>query len=139
MSKVVLSNGYEFELANNTYSAESSTLSFTFISDGYTLEEIENIFTGVNSFKVVDGEDSIANYYGYPRVDVLSRYPEFYLGVNPETGDAIYKAVTTITLSKPDIDARVSDIEDSIYDIIDTILGGGDELAGLEETPADGE
>lgn len=139
MSKVVLSNGHEFELANDIYNVDNGSCSFTFISDGYTLEEIETIFTGVELFKVVSGDTNVSNLYGYTRVDVLSKFPDYYLGVDSD-GTAMYRPVTSVTCSKASVDTRISDIEESIYDIIESILGGDDLLAGLEEeAPADGE
>ena len=136
MSKVVLSNGYEFELIADGYSADAEGVHFSIQSGDKTLEEIEQIFSGIDTFKVIAGEDMsdpaiVANYYGYTRVQNLSKIPEYYIGVDQETGDAIYVAVTTVSCIKRAIEDRISDVEDSIDDIVMTILGGDDLLADL--------
>ncbi len=147
MSKVVLSNGYEFELAANGYGSIGDSVHFTIISGEKTLEELEQIFNGVEEFKVIIGTNMddptlITNYVGYTRVQTLTKTPEYYNGVNPETGEPIYTAAATITCLKKAIEDRMTDVEDSIDDIVMTILGGDEVLADLgteeESAPVEG-
>ena len=145
MSKVVLSTGYEFELASNGYGSTGDTVYFTIISKDRTLEELEQIFSNVEQFKVVAGEDMedpalIANYYGYTKVQTLTKIPEYYDSVDQETGEVIYEAVSTITCFKRAIEDRMSDVEESIDDLVMSILGGDDllaDLGGEEDAPVE--
>lgn len=146
MSKVVLPSGYEFELAADGYGSGGDSVFFTILSGDTTLENLEAIFTGVDHFKVVVGDDDnpsiIENYYGFTRVQSLTKIPEYYIGATDEHGEAIYTSATTITCIKRAIEDRMTDVEDSIDDIVMTILGGDELLAGLdaaeENTPVEG-
>ena len=146
MSKVVLPSGYEFELAADGYGSGGDSVFFTILSGDTTLENLEAIFTGVDHFKVVVGDDDnpsiIENYYGFTRVQSLTKIPEYYIGATDEHGEAIYTSATTITCIKRAIEDRMTDVEDSIDDIVMTILGGDERLAGLdaaeENTPVEG-
>ena len=146
MSKVVLPSGYEFELTADGYGGGLDNVFFTILSGDTTLENLEAIFTGVDHFKVVVGDDDnpsiIENYYGFTRVQSLTKIPEYYTGATDEHGDAIYTSATTITCIKRAIEERMTDVEDSIDDIVMTILGGDELLAGLnaaeENTPVEG-
>ena len=147
MSKVVLPSGYEFELAADGYGGGSDNVFFTILSGDTSLENLEAIFTGVDHFKVVGGDDMdnpsiVANYYGYTRVQTLTKIPEYYIGASDEDGNPIYVSVSTITCIKRAIEDRMTDVEDSIDDIVMTILGGDELLAGLnaaeENAPVEG-
>ena len=142
MSKVVLPSGYEFELAADGYSAMGdNTVSFSILSGESTLEELETLFSGVDHFKVIAGEDMsdpaiVVNYYGYTRVQTLTKIPEYYIGASDEDGNPIYVSVSTITCIKRAIEDRMKDVEESIDDIVMSIIGGDDLLDELD-APAD--
>ena len=138
MSKVVLPSGYEFELAADGYGGGSDNVFFTILSGDTSLENLEAIFTGVDHFN----PSIIENYYGFTRVQSLTKIPEYYIGATDEHGEAIYTSATTITCIKRAIEDRMTDVEDSIDDIVMTILGGDELLAGLnaaeENAPVEG-
>ena len=145
MSKVVLSTGYEFELTVDGYGATGDTVYFNVISKDKSLEEMEQIFSNVEQFKVISGDSEdptlIANYYGYTKVQTLTKIPEYYNGVDQETGEIIYEAVSTITCIKRAIEDRMNDVEESIDDLVMSILGGDELLADLgseEDAPVEG-
>ena len=127
MSKVILSTGYEFTLADNGFSASDNKVGFTIICNDKTLEEIETIFTGVEEFKVSVGEDEdpdyIAKYYGYTSIEELSKYPRYSNGIDQQTGEEIFNTAIMITCIKKSVEDRLNDIEESVDDIISTILG----------------
>ena len=138
MSKVILSTGYEFTLADNGYGASDNSVNFTIICNDKTLEEIETAFTGVEEFKVAlgnDGEDPnfIAKYYGFTAISEIAKYPRFSNGIDPETVEEIFNTAVTVVCIKKAVEDRLNDIEESVDDIVSAILGGDDLFPADEE------
>lgn len=132
MSKVVLSNGYEFALVANGTNVGTNNVSVTFIPGEYTLEQLETMWTGNANIKVILDEGSqagetIANYAGYEIVTSISKnnqYPaETEALTDDETTEEKYQTVVTVVCSKGDIEARVSDLETSVDDLVNAIIG----------------
>lgn len=132
MSKVVLSNGYEFALVANGTNVGTNNVSVTFIPGEYTLEQLETMWTGNANIKVILDEGSqagetIANYAGYEIVTSISKnnqYPaEVEALTDDETTEEKYQTVVTVVCSKGDIEARVSDLETSVDDLVNAIIG----------------
>ena len=119
MSKVILSTGYEFTLADNGYGASDNSINFTIICNDKTLEEIETAF--------------IAKYYGFTAISEIAKYPRFSNGIDPETGEEIFNTAVTVVCIKKAVEDRLNDIEESVDDIVSAILGGDDLFPADEE------
>lgn len=143
MSKVVLSNGYEFELYPNGVSTSGDTVSFTFVPDESTLEQLEEQWTGNTKVQVMiqnsEIEESIGNYHGYTLVDKITKYNRYSSEVvTTETGEMetdeegnqtpittseiVYKVGIIVTISKPSLETRLSAVEDSMGDVVNQLL-----------------
>ena len=138
MSKVILSNGYEFTLADNGYTGDDASVSLTIICNDKTLEEIETIFTDVDEFDVVLGEGEevsyLAKYYGYTTIKELAKLPQYSNGVDPETGKEFINTAYMIICIKKSVEERLSDIEEAIDDLI-AIIFEEDDLFPDDEDP----
>lgn len=137
MSKVVLSNGYEFTLADNGYTGDESSISFTIICNNKTLEEIESAFSGVDEFDIVlgEGDDTsyIAKYYGYTAIKEVAKLPQYSNGIDPETGEEIINTAFMIVCIKKSVDERLADLEEVVDNIL-AIIFGDEELFPEDES-----
>jgi hypothetical protein len=145
MSKVVLSNGYEFELYPNGVSTSGDTISFTFVPDESTLEQLEEQWTGNTKIQVMiqnsDIEESIGNYHNYTLVDKITKYNRYSSEVvTTETGEVetdedgnqtpittseiVYKVGIIVTVSKPSLESRLEAVEQSMGDVVSGLLLG---------------
>lgn len=132
MSKVVLSNGYEFSLVANGTNVGNNNVSITFIPGDYTLEQLETMWTGNSNIKVVLDEGSeagetIANYSGYEIVSSITKnnqYPAETTTVTDDTTtEETYQTVVSVVVSKGDVEARVSNLETTVDDLVNAVIG----------------
>jgi len=122
MAKVVLSNGYEFELVANGISSGADTISATFKPLEYTIAQLEQMWTGNSLIKVVLGEDdTIGNYEGYIKVKTISKINDYEESVDEE-GNPVLITVCNVVCAKADINDRVHNVEEAVEDIINYIL-----------------
>jgi hypothetical protein len=126
MSKVVLSNGYEFSLVANGTSTGTDSVSCTFIPDDYTLEQLETMWTGNETIKVVldegsDAGETIANYTGYVYVKTISKNNQYPKEGSIE-GEEEYISVVSVTCTTADLNQRVTDLESSVDDLVSAII-----------------
>lgn len=133
MSKVVLSNGYEFSLVANGTNVGNNNVSITFIPGDYTLEQLETMWTGNSNIKVVLDEGSlagetIANYAGYETVLSITKnnqYPaETTTVADDTTTGEEYQTVVSVVVSKGDVESRVSNLETTVDDLVNAVIGG---------------
>lgn len=132
MSKVVLSNGYEFSLVANGTNVGNNNVSITFIPGDYTLEQLETMWTGNSNIKVVLDEGSeagetIANYAGYEIVSSITKnnqYPaETTTTTDDTTTEETYQTVVSVVVSKGDVESRVSNLETAVDDLVNAVIG----------------
>lgn len=139
MSKVVLSNGYEFSLVANGTNVGNNNVSITFIPGDYTLEQLETMWTGNANIKVVLDEGSqagetIANYANYVNVSSISKNNQYPKETTTTTTDSTttdstttteeeYQTVVTVVCAKGDLTSRVSNLESSVDDLVNAIIG----------------
>lgn len=148
MEKVVLSNGNEFELVPNATSTSGNILTVTFKPGTKTVEELLSIWEGNDAITVKVDDTSIQVYNNYTRCTAVTAIPDYLISIKhvcPECGvevaadaktcdacNAAFEAPTVteervkvcvVKVSIPDINDRVADVEDSINDIINTVLG----------------
>ncbi len=131
MSKVVLSNGYEFSLVANGTNVGNNNVTITFIPGDYTLEQLETMWTGNANIKVVLDEGSeagqtIANYAGYEIVTTITKNTQYPAEVTTTDEDVTeeYQTVVSVTCSKGDVEARVSNLESTVDDLVTAVIGG---------------
>ena len=150
MEKVVLSKGYEFELIPNAVNVTGDTISITFKPGDKPVDELLNIWTGNDKMSVKIDETDIQVHSGYTVCKAVAVIPNYLIGteytcpkcnadIAPNAtecaacgavfaeGEApvmkeIRANVCTVKCSIPDINARMTDVEDSVADIIGTIL-----------------
>lgn len=148
MEKLVLSNGNQFDIVAGGVSERGDTLSFTFILGDKTAEQILSIFTGANTMTVKNGDTSIKVYSGYTVCKEVTVRPDYYYDteyhcpecdakvafdatVCPEC-QAEFEApksvvltttVCTVLCAVPDINSRMTDVENTVSDVILTMLG----------------
>lgn len=133
MSKVVLSNGYEFSLVANGTNVGNNNVSITFIPGDYTLEQLETMWTGNSNIKVVLDEGSlagetIANYAGYEIVLSITKNNQYPAETTTVTDDTTtgeeYQTVVSVVVSKGDVESRVSNLETTVDDLVNAVIGG---------------
>lgn len=118
LSKVVLSNGNEFDLVANAVTEGANSLSITFLPGEFTVEGLETVWTGNDLIKVMTGDTLIQNFKGFTFVKSIQKN-------NPdpvEEGEEPGEVTCTVTLTSEDLAERVSNVEDAVEDIIATIL-----------------
>ena len=148
MEKVVLSKGYEFELVPNAVNVSGDVISVTFKPGDKTIEELLSIWEGNDTMTVKIDETDIQVHNNFTRCASVTVTPNYLVSteyVCPECGamvepiattcsqcNATFEApkmieiratVCTVKCSIPDINDRMTDVEDSVSDIISTILG----------------
>lgn len=148
MEKVVLSKGYEFELIPNAVSVRGNDISITFKPGDKTIEQLMNIWEGNNTMTVKIDDASVQVHSNYTKFKAITITPNYLISTEytcPECGEKVAPTdttcptcnaafetpnmtevrdtVCTVKCSIPDINDRMSDVEDSISDIISTILG----------------
>lgn len=148
MEKVVLSKGYEFETVTDAIRTGTDYAAFTFIPGEFTMDQLVNIWEGNNQIKFCIDDKEVRVFNNFTRVNqmtLIPRYliktlfkcPECGVEVEPDAvnchacnaaferpeSEAIIGPVYTVKLTLPDINDRMADAEDSIEDIINTILG----------------
>lgn len=148
MEKVVLSKGYEFELIPNAVSTRDNTISITFKPGDKTAEELLAIWEGNDKMSVKIDATDIHVYTNFTRCMGITLTPNYLISteyVCPECGTLVEPSATTcpscnaafespkmteirdtvctVKCTIPDINDRMSDVEESIGDIINTILG----------------
>jgi hypothetical protein len=120
LSKVVLSNGNEFDLVANAVTEGANSLSITFLPGEFTVEGLENVWAGNDLIKVVTGDTLIQNFKGFTYVKSIQKNnPDL---VEKEEGEEPGEVTCTVTLTSEDLAERVSNVEDAVEDIIATIL-----------------
>lgn len=148
MEKVVLSKGYEFELVPNAVNANSNTITITFKPGEYTVEQLLGIWSGNETMTVKIDDTSINVYSNYTKCASVTIVPNYLISteyVCPACGaqladpnattctecDATFDAPTmteiratvcTIKCMVPDINDRMNDVEDSVDDLISSML-----------------
>lgn len=148
MEKVVLSRGYEFELVPNAVSTRNNVIYITFKPGEKTAEELLAIWEGNDTMSVKINDTSIKVYNNFTRCTGVTLIPSYLISneyVCPECGTAVDPTATTcpscnaafeapkmvevrdtvctVKCTIPDINDRMTDVEESIGDIINTILG----------------
>lgn len=148
MEKVVLSKGYEFELVPNAVSVSGEMISITFKPGDKTVEELLAIWEGNDTMTVKIDETSIQVHKNFTRCAAVTVTPNYLISTEyacPECDalvepsattcpecNATFEApemkeiratVCTVKCSIPDINDRMTDVEESVSDIISTILG----------------
>lgn len=148
MEKVVLSNGSEFELVPNATSTSGNVLTVTFKPGEKTVEELLSLWEGNDSISVKVDDTSIQVYSNYTHCAAVTIIPDYLVSTKYECPEcsaevaadattcaacnATFEAPTlveervkvcTVKVSIPDINDRMTDVEDSVNDIINTILG----------------
>lgn len=148
MEKVVLSKGYEFELIPNAVNANNSVITITFKPGDKTVEELLSIWSGNETMTVKIDDTSINVYTNYTKCASVTVTPNYLISteyVCPACGaaledpnattctvcDATFEApamneirgtVCTIKCMVPDINDRMNDVEDSVDDLISSML-----------------
>lgn len=150
MEKVVLSKGYEFELIPNAVSVTGDVITVMFKPGDKTIEELLKIWAGNDTMSVKIDETSIQVHSGYTVCKDITVTPNYLISTEyacPKCGadiapnatectacSAVFAegeapvmkevrgTVCTVKCSIPDINARMTDVEDSVASIIDTIL-----------------
>lgn len=149
MEKVVLSKGYEFELVPNAVSVSGDVISVTLKPGDKTVEQLLAIWEGNDVMTVKIDDTAIQVHNNFTHCIAVTVVPNYLVGteyVCPECGvvlddpmattcpacnaafeapemKEIRAAVCTVKCAIPDINARMSDVEESVSDIINTILG----------------
>ena len=149
MEKVVLSKGYEFELVPNAVSVSGDVISITFKPGDKTVEQLLAIWEGNDVMTVKINETAIQVHNNFTHCTAVTVVPNYLVGteyVCPECGvvlddpmattchtcnatfvapemKEIRATVCTVKCAIPDINARMTDVEESVSDIISTILG----------------
>ena len=120
LSKVVLSNGNEFDLVANAVTEGANRLSITFLPGEFTVEGLETVWTGNDLIKVMTGDTLIQNFKGFTFVKSIQKNnPDL---VEKEEGEGPGEVTCTVTLASEDLAERVSNVEEAVEDIIATIL-----------------
>lgn len=149
MEKVVLSKGYEFELVPNAVSANSNVITITFKKPSdKTIEQLLGIWEGNDTLTVKIDETSINVYTNFTKCTSVTVTPNYLVSTEykcPECGamladpnattctecDATFDAPTmtevrdtvcTVKCMVPDINDRMNDVEDSVDDLIGSML-----------------
>lgn len=147
MEKVVLSKGYEFELVSNGVAGGSDKAEFKFLPGETSLADMIDIWSDNDLITVQNGETSTSFYRNMTvcnSVELINDYWYDTKYVCPECGaevaidattcpecNATFEApeaqelralVCSVKVAVPDINARVSDVEDAVEDIIATII-----------------
>jgi len=148
MEKIVLSKGYEFELVPNGIATSGNDVTVTFLPGDYTVEELMGIWAGNTTMTVKIDDTSIRVLNGYTKCNNMTRItdylicnkyycPQCHAEVEPTatkcaecnaafeapTMEEVRATVCKVICNIPNINDRMSDAEDAIEDIIDTILG----------------
>lgn len=149
MEKIVLSNGNEYELIPNAvHPASTNVLMITFKPGDTTVEEMLAIWSDNDTLTVKVDDTSIQVYTGYTECKSVTLTPNYLIGVKyvcPMCGtevahdattcpscDAAFDAPTmeeiranvcTVKVGIQDTNTRLTNVEDSVDDIIDSILG----------------
>lgn len=150
MEKIVLSTGYEFELIPNAVHETSNgeKLTVTFKPGDKTAEELLKIWSGNDTITAKIDETTIQVHKNFTSCASVSVIPNYLVGtkyVCPECGtevesdattcpncnatfeaptmEEIRETVCTVICVIPDLTDRVTDVESSVDDIINTILG----------------
>lgn len=151
VQKIVLSKGYEFDLVTDGVreTADGNTAIITFVPGEYTVEQLLEIWKGNSTISVKLGDTSIHVINNMTNCSSVSLVPDYLIrtihvcpecGVEVEAtaincyncnaafenGPAIQQIRGTVCVAKiqvPNINDRMNDAEESIEDIINTILG----------------
>ena len=148
MEKVVLSNGAEFELIPNAVSTAGNVLTVLFKPGDKTAEQMISLWENNETITVKVGDADIQRYANYTLFKSVTITPNYLISteyVCPECGAAVDHMATTcpecnaafdapkmvevrdtvctVKVAIPDINDRMNDVEDSIGDIISTLLG----------------
>ena len=148
MEKIVLSKGYEFDLVAGGISEYDNKLEISFKPGKYTVEQLLEMFEGNDIFTVKNGTISIQvfrNYTNCKSINLELNYfidstfvcPECHVPVESDATNCascnatfegpevqeVRGPVAKIVCVVPDINDRMNDAEESIEDLINTILG----------------
>ena len=148
MEKVVLSKGYEFELVPGATSTRDNVIYVTFKPGEKTVEELLSIWEGNDTVSIKIDDTTIQVYKNFTRCTNISIIPNYFICneyVCPECGTVVEPTATTcpscnaafeapnmvevrdtvctVKCTIPNINDRMADVEESIGDIINTILG----------------
>ena len=148
MDKLVLANGNEFDLVVGGVSERSNYMELTFFLGEHTAEEILNIFNGNETMTVKSGDTLIKVYTGYSVCKEVTIKPDYFYDteyhcpecdatvpfdttVCPEcqaefespTPVELRTTACTVKCYVPDINSRVTDVENALDSIIFTMLG----------------
>ena len=147
MEKVVLSKGYEFDLIPNGVIGGAEKAEFRFLPGETSVADMIDAWTDNDEIVVQNGETSVSFYRNMTicnSVELLNDYWYDTKYVCPECGAEVAIDATTCPecnaafdapnaeelrglvchtkVATPDINARMSDAEDAIEDIIATII-----------------
>ena len=120
MSKVVLSNGTEFELVANAVAESTNSVGITFKPGDYTVEGLETVWVNNEVIQITD-DNMLRTFEGYTKVKSVLIDHEYIDHVDDE-GKDVTITVATVTVSKPYLENRVSDLESSVDDLVNAIL-----------------
>lgn len=148
MEKVVLSKGYEFELVTDGIVARDNYITVKFVPGEYTVEQLLAMWKGNSTIQVKLDETAVREFKGFMTCSEVTLTPDYLIStkfvcpecetevgphfVNCPNCNASFEhpkmierrgTVCTVKCSIPDINARMSDAEESIEDIINEILG----------------
>lgn len=148
MEKIILSKGYEFDLVAGGISEYDNKLEISFIPGEYTVEQLLEMFEGNNTFTVKNSNVSVQVFKNYINcksinleldcfIDSTTVCPECHAPVKSNATDCascnatfespeiqeVHAPVAKIVCVIPDINDRMNDAEESIEDLINTILG----------------
>lgn len=129
MEKVKLLNGETYELVTNGVQESNDKLVLMFKPNGRTFDQIEQDFdleSNVSKVYILDSSDetmqSIVGYTQYKGIQKILDY-ELYSYMDEDETKTETGTVFKVTLSKPDIQKKVADIQETVDFLVAEQLG----------------